>query len=84
MEWLEEYAEREPTHRHVSHLWDSIRARKSRQTQRSDLAAAARKSLEQRGDLATGWSLAHKLNFWARRAMANARTAAAVVAHACR
>ncbi len=31
-----------------------------------DLAAAARKSLEARTDIGTGWSLAWKVNFWAR------------------
>ncbi len=31
-----------------------------------DLFAAARKSLELRGDVGTGWSLAWKINLWAR------------------
>jgi len=31
-----------------------------------ELAAAARKSLEARTDIGTGWSLAWKINFWAR------------------
>ncbi|MGB7070769.1 MAG: glycoside hydrolase family 95 protein [Pyrinomonadaceae bacterium] len=66
MEWLEEYDEPEPTHRHVSHLWglypgDEITPEKS-----PDLAAASRKTLETRGDASTGWSLAHKINLWAR------------------
>lgn len=66
MEWLEEYDEPETTHRHVSHLWalypgDEISLEKT-----PDLAEAARKTLEKRGDISTGWSLAHKINFWAR------------------
>jgi len=66
MEWLEEYKEAEPTHRHVSHLWglypgDEISPRRT-----PDLAGAARKSLEARGDAGTGWSIAYKLNLWAR------------------
>lgn len=66
MEWLEEYDEPETTHRHVSHLWglypgDEITLEKTPQ-----LAAAARQTLEKRGDISTGWSLAHKINFWAR------------------
>ena len=31
-----------------------------------ELAAAARKTLEARGDRSTGWSTAWKMNFWAR------------------
>ena len=66
MEWLEEYDEPEPTHRHVSHLWalypgDEITIEKT-----PDLIEASRKTLEKRGDISTGWSLAHKINFWAR------------------
>jgi alpha-L-fucosidase 2 len=66
MEWLEEYDEPEPTHRHVSHLWalypgDEITLEKT-----PELADAARRTLEKRGDISTGWSLAHKINFWAR------------------
>jgi len=66
MEWREEFQETEPTHRHVSHLYmlhpgSQIDTRKT-----PDLAAAARKSLEARTDIGTGWSLAWKTNFWAR------------------
>jgi alpha-L-fucosidase 2 len=66
MEWLEEYPEADPHHRHVAHLWglypgDEIHPRTS-----PGLAAAARKSLEARGDAGTGWSLAFKLAMWAR------------------
>lgn len=66
MEWLEEYVEREPTHRHVSHLWGLYPGAEITTDDTPPLATAARKSLERRGDLATGWSLAHKLNLWAR------------------
>ena len=64
MEWLEEYAEPEPHHRHVSHLWglypgDEISTSPA-------LAQAARKSLEARGDDGVGWSLAYKAALWAR------------------
>jgi alpha-L-fucosidase 2 len=66
LEWLEEYDEPEPHHRHVSQLWglypgDEISIEKT-----PDLAKAARVSLERRGDAGTGWSLAWKINFWAR------------------
>ncbi|HQR31949.1 MAG TPA: glycoside hydrolase family 95 protein [Blastocatellia bacterium] len=66
MEWLEEYAEPEPTHRHVSHLWGLYPGAEITPEQTPPLAIAARKTLERRGDISTGWSLAHKLNFWAR------------------
>jgi alpha-L-fucosidase 2 len=66
MEWLEEYAEPEPHHRHVSHLWALYPGSEITVDGTPDLAAAARKTLEVRGDISTGWSLAHKINFWAR------------------
>ncbi|HEX4947592.1 MAG TPA: glycoside hydrolase N-terminal domain-containing protein, partial [Blastocatellia bacterium] len=66
MEWLEEYDEPEPTHRHVSHLWGLYPGAEITPEATPQLAAAARKTLERRGDISTGWSLAHKLNFWAR------------------
>lgn len=66
MEWLEEYKEPEPQHRHVSHLWglypgDEISAERT-----PNLATAARKSLEVRGDNGVGWSLAYRAVLWAR------------------
>lgn len=66
MEWLEEYSEPEPTHRHVSHLWGLYPGAEITPESTPALAAGARKTLEKRGDISTGWSLAHKLNFWAR------------------
>ena len=66
MEWLEEYAEMEPHHRHISHLWGLYPGSEITPEGTPDLARAARQSLEVRGDAATGWSLAHKINLWAR------------------
>ena len=66
MEWLEEYPEAEPTHRHVSHLWGLYPGHEISPRRSPDLAAAARQSLEARGDAGTGWSIAYKLNLWAR------------------
>jgi len=66
MEWREEFKETEPTHRHVSHLY-MLHPGKSIDPQKTaDFAEAARKSLEVRTDIGTGWSLAWKINFWAR------------------
>jgi alpha-L-fucosidase 2 len=66
MEWLEEYGEPEPTHRHVSHLWGLYPGDEITPGRTPRLADAARKTLEARGDVSTGWSLAHKMNLWAR------------------
>jgi alpha-L-fucosidase 2 len=65
MEWLKEYPEAEPHHRHVSHLWGVYPASQIN-TGTTALANAARASLEGRGDEGTGWSLAWKINLWAR------------------
>jgi alpha-L-fucosidase 2 len=66
MEWLQEYAEVEPQHRHVSHLWGLYPADEISPDKTPELARAARKSLEVRGDDGVGWSLAYKAALWAR------------------
>jgi alpha-L-fucosidase 2 len=54
------------THRHVSHLFGLFPGRQISPTKTPALAAAARKSLEARGDAGTGWSMAWKTAYWAR------------------
>ncbi len=66
MEWRQEYPETEPTHRHVSHLYMLHPGNQVELPKTPKLASAVRKSLETRGDGGTGWSLAWKINFWAR------------------
>ena len=66
MEWLEPYRETDPHHRHVSHLYGLYPAGEISVVNTPELAEAARKSLEVRGDVSTGWSMAWKVNFWAR------------------
>jgi len=66
MEWREEFTETEPTHRHVSHLYMLHPGNQIDPSNTPDLAAAVRKSLDVRTDIGTGWSLAWKVNFWAR------------------
>jgi len=66
MEWLEEYRENDPHHRHISHLWGLYPGTEIGPQVTPELAAAARKTLDARGDGGTGWSLAHKLALWAR------------------
>ncbi len=66
MEWREEFPEPDPTHRHVSHLYMLHPGNQIDPGKTPDLAAAVRKSLGARTDIGTGWSLAWKVNFWAR------------------
>lgn len=66
MEWGREYPETEPTHRHVSHLYMLYPGNQVELQRTPELASAVKKSLEGRGDGGTGWSLAWKINFWAR------------------
>ena len=65
-EWLESYPEPEPHHRHISHLYGLFPGYEITRRGTPELAAAARKSLEARGDEGPGWSLAWKISFWAR------------------
>lgn len=53
------------THRHASHLW-ALHPGNEITPRTPELFAAARRSLEFRGDDGTGWSLGWKINFWAR------------------
>ena len=66
MEWPEEFAEPEPHHRHTSHLYGLHPGDQITQRSTPELFEAAKKSLTARGDDGTGWSLAWKINFWAR------------------
>jgi len=66
MEWLQEYKEPEPRHRHVSHLWGLYPGDEISPDVTPELAQAARKTLEARGDDGVGWSLANKAGLWAR------------------
>lgn len=65
-EWYKDFEEVEPHHRHVSHLYALHPAHEISPLATPALANAARKTLELRGDDGTGWSLAWKVNMWAR------------------
>ena len=65
-EWQEDFAENEPNHRHVSHLFGLYPGNQITPDGTPQLAAAAAKSLELRGDGGTGWSMAWKICLWAR------------------
>ena len=79
-EWLEPYGETEPHHRHVSPLYGLHPYHEITAEGTPELAAAARKSLEARGDAGTGWSLAWKIELLGPPSRRRAR--AQVVRHA--
>jgi alpha-L-fucosidase 2 len=63
-DWDAEAPERD--HRHVSHLYGLFPSAQIDLDDTPELAAAARKSLELRGDQSTGWATAWRANLWAR------------------
>ena len=68
-EWVEDYEDAEPGHRHVSHLFALHPENQITPRGTPELAMAARKTLEIRlanGGGHTGWSRAWIINFWAR------------------
>ncbi|GGB20867.1 glycosyl hydrolase family 95 catalytic domain-containing protein [Puia dinghuensis] len=66
MEWLQDYAETDVHHRHISHLYGLYPANLITPDSTPDLAAACAKSLDIRGDDGPGWSIAYKMLMWAR------------------
>lgn len=66
VEWYKDWEETDVHHRHVSHLYGLYPAEQISPITTPDLAIAAKKTLELRGDEGTGWSKAWKINFWAR------------------
>jgi len=65
-EWPEDWTETDVHHRHISHLYALHPADHITKRRTPTLFDAARRTLELRGDEGTGWSLAWKINFWAR------------------
>lgn len=65
-EWYKDFESPDPHHRHVSQLYGVYPANVLSLAKTPELAKAAKKSLELRGDAGTGWSLAWKVNLWAR------------------
>ena len=65
-EWKEDVDDPKSTHRHVSYLFALHSGKQISLDKTPELAAAAKVSLNTRGDEGTGWSLAWKTNFWAR------------------
>jgi alpha-L-fucosidase 2 len=67
-EWQQDWDMQAPEihHRHVSHLYALHPSSQINVRDTPDLAAAAKRSLEIRGDNATGWGIGWRLNLWAR------------------
>ncbi len=65
-EWIRDYREAEPQHRHVSHLYGLYPYDEINKIEAPSIVAAAKQTLLRRGDEGTGWSRAWKINFWAR------------------
>jgi alpha-L-fucosidase 2 len=65
-EWYLDFEEAEPRHRHFSHLFGLHPGKQISRSDTPDLFEGARRALELRGDGGTGWSLAWKINAWAR------------------
>lgn len=65
-EWNEDVDDSTNKHRHVSHLFALHPGHQISLTETPAFANAAKVTLNARGDEGTGWSLAWKVNFWAR------------------
>lgn len=65
-EWMEDWDSPYSQHRHVSHLYGLFPGSQITVDGTPEFAEGAKTTLTQRGDLATGWSLAWKINLWAR------------------
>jgi alpha-L-fucosidase 2 len=65
-EWMKDVDDTANKHRHISHLWALYPGNEINWEDNPEFVKAARQSLIYRGDAATGWSLAWKINCWAR------------------
>ena len=65
-EWLPDVDNPRNEHRHISHLYGLYPSNQISPYSNPELFQAARNTLLQRGDKATGWSIGWKINFWAR------------------
>ena len=65
-EWLDDWDEVEPQHRHLSPLWGLYPGREISPDETPLLAAAAAVALTRRGTGGCGWSYGWKMGLWAR------------------
>ncbi len=65
-EWLDDVDDPNDHHRHISHLYGLFPSNQISPYRTPELFVASRNTLEQRGDVSTGWSMGWKVNWWAR------------------
>lgn len=65
-EWIDDLDGNKDTHKHVSHLYGLYPSNQISPFKHNELFAAANKTLQIRGDEATGWSIGWKICFWSR------------------
>ena len=65
-EWYHDWEDVEPQHRHQTHLFGLYPGHQIIPEKTPELAQAARKTLEIKGDESTGWSKGWRINLWAR------------------
>ncbi len=65
-EWFNDVDDPKDTHRHISHLFSLYPGNQITPELTPELAKAAKQTLIHRGDVSTGWSMAWKVNWWAR------------------
>lgn len=65
-EWQHDFEKLEPQHRHIPHLYGLYPGNQISQRQTPELFAVALRTLELRGDEATGWSIGWEINLWVR------------------
>lgn len=65
-EWQQDFDESAPQHRHLSHLYGLYPGNQINFDQTPEIMQAVAKTLDTRGDEATGWSMGWKINLWAR------------------
>ena len=65
-EWLDDIDNPDDHHRHISHLYGLFPSNQISPYRTPQLYSAAKNTLIQRGDVSTGWSMAWKINWWAR------------------
>ena len=65
-EWLDDVDNPDDHHRHISHLYGLFPSNQISPYRTQKLYSAAKNTLIQRGDVSTGWSMAWKVNWWAK------------------